>query len=167
MKAKTQNYERAPVKDGERLWIGDPSYILGSSDWSCACDFLSAAGCDDDDQPREHVYRVELDGGFFFVAKTQHGDGNYIGKTSQRYSVEAGMLAIIPENMITRGDCVKFGKIFEMKRGYIELWREEDGSFIFRNNGEVIESIDTEDIGCTGDIIDDILGQNNELWDIS
>jgi hypothetical protein len=162
MKAKTQNYERAPVKDGERLWVGDPSYILGADNWSCACDFLIAAGCDDENQPREHVYRVELDGGAFFVAKTQHGAGNYKGKTGQSYSVEAGMLAIVPENMIT-GDYAEFGTIFKMKRGNVELRCEKDGSFIFRNNGEVIESIDTEDIGCTGSIIDDILGQNDEF----
>jgi hypothetical protein len=161
MKAKTQNYERAPVKDCERLWIGDPSYILSSREWSCACDFLVAAGCDDADQPREHVYRVELDGGAFFVAKTQHGDGNYRGKTGHSYSVEAVMLAIVPENMIT-GDYAEFGTIFRMKRGYVELRREEDGSFIFSNSGEVIEAIDTADIGCTGSIIDDIFGQNNE-----
>jgi hypothetical protein len=142
MKAKTQNYDRVPVKDCERLWIGDPSYIIGADNWSYACDFLRAAGCDDEDQLREHVYRVELDGGIFFVAKTQHGNGNYIGKTNQRYSVESGMLAIVPENMIT-GNRADFGKIFMMKRGYVELRRETDGYFLFSNSGEIIETIDT------------------------
>jgi hypothetical protein len=72
------------------------------------------------------------------------------------------MLAIVPENMIT-GDYAEFGTIFKMKRGYVELRCEKDGSFIFSNSGQIIELIDTEDIGCTGSIIDDIFGQNNKF----
>lgn len=71
--------------------VGDPCYTVPDACWG---DWLDAAGIDDVSHP--NVMAASLDGHPIVGIGTAYGDGGYKGSDGFEYSVDAGMIGLVP-----------------------------------------------------------------------
>jgi hypothetical protein len=126
--------------DTKRVWIGDPCYILQDELWDDACNQIFKSG-----KEAVHVITVNDKGKKFSFVQcgTFYGDGCYPSQTGFEYGVDAGCLAIVPEELIHKDDNhdETLGQLFEIESGSISLQTDGKGTFIFSDGEKVIETI--------------------------
>ena len=101
------NKEQYPVTTEQGLYIGDPCYVINEEDWS---DFLDE-------------YRIARKAGFTHfkfkgftvgVTRTAHGDGSYTGTDGFSYSVDAGLLGVVPLELVEdKEKAERLGRVIE------------------------------------------------------
>lgn len=102
-------------------WVGDPCYVLDKDngwDWGKVLDqtdYFSGDSCVI--TAKEKVYQV-------CVYNTAHGDGVYFGSDGKDYSVDAGLIGIIPINALPsiKG---KYGDGDAVDNGHLKLFSED------------------------------------------
>ena len=120
------NKEQYPVTTEQGLYIGDPCYVINREDWS---DFL-----DEYIIARKVGFKHFKFKGFTVgVTRTAHGDGSYTGTDGFSYSVDAGLLGVVPLELVEdkekaerlgrviEGSSVKSGLMYKDKKVYIYL----------------------------------------------
>lgn len=129
---KTSSLEILSVEPLENLsfkgkcWVGDPCYVIDEDNWDLFCSKL---------YPNHECVIDSTEGGMvvtnkgkFFICGTAYGDGCYPltkkGDEVATLGVDAGMLAIIPVEMLDDANCT-LGHIVEVN-GRV---RAEGGNF--------------------------------------
>jgi len=115
------------VKPGvKKVWVGDPCYVISDKDWD---GFMTQMF-----KGHESLEFDELEGenGAILAESTYWGDGCYQGGDKE-YGVDAGMLAIVPENMIGKTELLDAGSTYEFDQDVKEITMKtsEDGEFRF------------------------------------
>ena len=83
-------------------WVGDPCYGVPDDRWMT---WLNRANYKED-----HWFLLaDLDGLPVLGISTAYGDGNYQGSDGNRYPVDAGMIGLVPEEIVNLGDPPPFG----------------------------------------------------------
>ena len=124
----------------EKVWIGDPCYVLQDELWDDICEQIYKNG-----KETGHIITVEYKGRklSFLQCGTAYGDGCFPSQTGFEYGVDAGCLAIIPEELVheDRDLDETLGNYFEIESGSISLQTDGKGEFTFKDGEKVIETI--------------------------
>lgn len=101
------NKEQYPVTTEQGLYIGDPCYVINREDWS---DFL-----DEYIIARKVGFKHFKFKGFTVgVTRTAHGDGSYTGTDGFSYSVDAGLLGVVPLELVEdKEKAERLGRVIE------------------------------------------------------
>ena len=85
-------------------WVGDPCYGVPDDRWMT---WLERA-----DYKQDHWFLLaDLDGLPVLGISTKYGDGNYQGSDGNRYPVDAGLIGLVPEEIVKLGDSPPFGMV--------------------------------------------------------
>jgi len=124
----------------KKVWIGDPCYVLQDELWDDVCDQIFKGG-----KETGHVITVNYKGNdlSFIQCGTAYGDGCFSSQTGFEYGVDAGILAIVPEELIHDDYNLddSLGKLFEIETDNISLQTDGKGTFVFFDGTKVIETI--------------------------
>jgi len=79
-----------------KYWLADPCYVVSlDNDWWAYCTALGAA--DENAGHTAHGYYEALpDGTKVLSFSTKYGDGHYVDQLGTGYSVDAGLLGLVP-----------------------------------------------------------------------
>jgi len=80
-------------------FVGDPCYSVPDARWS---EWLSKAGIDEEPIPQFMV--ASLDGMAVLGIGTDHGDGVYFDQERREYPVDAGMIGLVPVELVDLGN---------------------------------------------------------------
>ena len=80
-------------------WLGDPCYVVGEPHESWL-KLVDAFYGEDKDIPHTEIRVVELNGQKMVWSNTNYGDGVYWGTNGFNYGVDAGLLGIVPVDLI-------------------------------------------------------------------
>lgn len=148
----------AVIKSGKGFYLGDVCYVLGDriyhGEWG-----------------RMHGYKdgewEDPKTGFSFaVAGTAYGDGSYYDGEGHEYGVDAGVIGIVPLELVEKEDGLELGRVFNGSEAEFE---EEDGVFFVRVDGGSFVIINTkedeedEEDGDCWDDADDEMGYDPYL----
>lgn len=125
------------IKSNKGFYVGDICYVL---DDKIYYDVWGANGFKNGKfSDPETGYEVA-------VASTAYGDGCYIGSNGIAHGVDAGVIGIVPLELVPKKDSLRFGSVY-LGAG-IAIMEAEDGRFTFTfPNGEVIK-INTAEEDC-------------------
>ena len=137
-----QNKINETIKtNSERVWIGDPCYVLQDELWDDVCEQIFKGG----HKEVGHVITVNYNGTeiSFIQCGTAYGDGCFNSNTGFEYGVDAGCLAIVPEELIHEDYNLddSLGNYFEIETDNISLQTDGKGTFTFSDGTKVIEII--------------------------
>ena len=81
-------------------FVGDPCYYVRGQNWGAFCDALHSQE-KETGRSRQNIYDISLNPNSetptrIIAMSTQYGDGYYPGSCGNSYSVDSGLLAIIP-----------------------------------------------------------------------
>ena len=133
------------VTSNKGFAIVDPCYVLSDSVyydfWEKKKNFA------------EGVFDYE--GSSFAIARTAYGDGFYYDNHAHKYPVDAGVIALIPLELVSDKSGLEFGTVFNIP-GEAEF-KSEDGVFdiTFSNGYSVHINTKCEDSDCLDDDSDD------------
>ena len=133
------------VTSNKGFAIVDPCYVLSDSVyydfWEKKKNFA------------EGVFDYE--GSSFAIARTVYGDGVYYDNHAHKYPVDAGVIALIPLELVSDKSGLEFGTVFNTP-GEAEF-KSEDGVFdiTFSNGYNVHINTKCEDSDCLDDDSDD------------
>ena len=99
----TLNIGSCTMPPGE-YWVGDPCYGVPDERWM---EWLMDAGIEQEPIPRFML--AELDGHAVLGVGTYGGDGVYYDKQGREYPVDAGLIGLVPVEIVT-------GEPFGMKK---------------------------------------------------
>lgn len=115
------------VNDGQpitlpagKYWIGDPCYVLAVDNHELWCELLEQS--DFFNKPCEYLGRL------IYAFSTEYGDGEYEDQYGNQYGVDAGMIGIVPVEVLKDAD--KYGTIHEFDKPFY-IWRERNGELCF------------------------------------
>jgi hypothetical protein len=118
-----------------KYYIGDPCYAIKDENWIPLLDDTGYLGLHKEKENGEPL--VNWDDGLFsyrfrtcFAHGTAYGDGCYMSNTGLEFGVDAGLLSIIPFDVVD-GDSIHGGNIVDFNNCFM-VW-EEDGTFHFGN----------------------------------
>lgn len=119
-----------------KYYIGDPCYVIKEYDeWN---NLLKETNFFDEE--KEHSYR----GLPMLASRTAYGDGCYEDNKGREYSVDAGLLGIIPLAAIDKNVLTSEENIIDFKKDFIVTI--DDGIFEFDNI--VIDTREHDDDDC-------------------
>lgn len=86
-------------------YVGDPCYAIPDQDWTDFCDLLfsfkgSGHNPSDGKELVEDGFGFEFSGEQVWCADTKYGDGGYHDQDRREYSVDAGMIGVVPTTLI-------------------------------------------------------------------
>jgi hypothetical protein len=127
----------------QRVWVGDPKYVLSDENKS-ALDAVEAAG-----NYKDYVVLLGDSDRFVIRSINGWGDGFFQGKNHEWYACDSAGFGVVSENMVytDRSDDADCGRWFDIESGSlsVELVTEyKDGRndvIVFKNNETVIEEI--------------------------
>ena len=94
------------IKTGNGFYIGDICYVLGNDDyyrfWGKQKRFAEGA------------FEVPGKGYAFAVGFTAYGDGVYADEEGREYPVDAGVIGIVPLELVGKEDGLKCGTVIMM-----------------------------------------------------
>lgn len=120
------------LKAGD-YYLGDLCYVLSDEDY---CSLLKNSGFLDN----RILWEGELNGYPVFVACTSHGDGVYFDNYDRQYFVDAGIIGIVPADILVSTSKVELGNIIRFETDFKVSY--DNGIFKF---GDIV--IDTENFG--------------------
>jgi len=125
----------------KKVWIGDPCYVIQEKLWDDVCYQIFKNG----GKEVGHVITVKYNGNelSFIQCGTAYGDGLFSSQTGFEYAVDAGCLAILPEELIDDDDnnSDSLGQLFEIQNDNISLQTDGKGTFNFFDGSKLIETI--------------------------
>lgn len=108
------------VKPG-RYWVGDPCYVIDEDRWmellESANYFMSSSV-------------GVLDNLMVLSFGTKYGDGEYKGSNGFWFSVDAGMIGLVPDELVVQRENTTLGVFVNFDRP-TRCSREEDGTLTF------------------------------------
>jgi hypothetical protein len=137
-----QNKINETIKtESKRVWIGDPCYVLKDELWDDVCKQIFKGG----HKEVGFVITLNYNGKdcSFIQCGTAYGDGCYSSESGFEYGVDAGCLAIVPEELIHEDFNLddELGSYFDIYSGNVSLETDGDGTFFFKDGDKVIETI--------------------------
>ena len=127
---------KVTVKSEKGFYVGDICYVLSDNVY---CDVWGKNGYSDGE------FLDPETGLKFAVAGTAYGDGEYEGSNGKWYPVDAGVIGIVPLELVEKECGLNLGSVHECAGEAI--MEAEGGRFTFTlPNGKVIE-IDTAEDG--------------------
>lgn len=138
-----------------RYFLGDPCYTAGTDHetWGRWVEVAAETGNDFQDGVVGATYNGEP----VLGASTKYGDGTYVGSNGESYSVDAGMIGVVPESVIrsmglTEEQLNGSGTWVEVREpSHLEV--DEDGTIYF--GGVSIETGDRKCENCGQPCADD------------
>ena len=150
-----------------RVWIGDPCYVIADGLWDGVVDQIYRGNQEEAGFKIEFTAQELLDTGVmdsvnmalplaFIQCGTMYGDGVYTSQSGFEYPVDAGCLAMIPDYLIHPDkykSAKELGKFFiidnredqfNAEDGTLGLKTDGRGTFEFTHNDKVIETIYTD-----------------------
>ena len=125
----------AVVKSGKGFYVGDVCYVLGDrvyhGEWGRMHSYADG------------VWEDPKTGFSFAVAGTAYGDGSYFDGEGHEYGVDAGVIGIVPLELVEKESGLELGRVFEGS-GEAEF-EADDGVFYIRVNGGNYVIIDTKE----------------------
>ena len=123
------------VMSNKGFYLGDVCYVLGEDAY-------------DQVWGKENNYEdgiIEVDGtGFrFAVSGTAFGDGTYYDGEGHEYGVDAGVIGLVPLELVEKEDGLELGRVFE-EHGTAEFEADDGKFFITLPSGRIV-IIDTGD----------------------
>lgn len=136
MNAETLTKYKSFVVPAGKYYLCDPCYVISNADdW---VGFLESCSPEDSAGLSGH-YEALLDGTKVLAFATAHGDGNYYDQHGNSFSVDSGLLGLIPCNYSPGyGDIERVGTQIEFTEDTLCFTR--DGILTFGNH-----IIDTEE----------------------
>lgn len=118
-------------------WVGDPCYSVPDDRWM---EWLQAARYD---QPESRRFLLaELDGYPVMAIGTAHGDGQYPGTDGFDYPVDAGLIGLVPYELVREEP---FGaRLHTFDSPFTCTYEQEDGVIVL-GDIEIRTSWDDED----------------------
>lgn len=124
---------RATIKSNKGFYIGDICYVLSDDIYDGVWGGIG--------QYQDGEYATG-DGNKFAMASTAYGDGCYADDYGNVYGVDAGVLGLVPLELVAKQNGVQWGAVFEGKGEATMV--AKDGEFEFTlPNGRKIK-IDTK-----------------------
>jgi len=94
------------VRSNKGFYIGDICYVLGNDVYS---DFWG-----DQKHFADGAFEVPGKGYAFAVGSTAYGDGVYSDKEGRQYPVDAGVIGVVPLELVEKEDGLKLGTVIRM-----------------------------------------------------
>lgn len=127
------NIISATIRSDKGFYVGDICYVLEKDIyygvWREKYNF------------RKGSIQDPESGRVFAVARTAHGDGGYIGSDGTHFPVDAGVIGLVPLELIGIPDGLELGKVVEIP-GRAIFWAE-DGRFEITFPDSSVLTIDT------------------------
>jgi len=111
---------RATLKAG-KYYIGDPCYLFGDS-WDKVLGDTKFFGLDE--KPSRDGGLFKIFGHDIFVCSTAYGDGVYSDQDCYMYGVDAGLIGILPyelikiDNKVSDDDVNEYGRVIEFQTDF-------------------------------------------------
>jgi len=124
----------------KKVWIGDPCYVIQDKLWDDVCEQIFKGG----QKEVGFVITLNYKGNelSFIQCGTAYGDGCFDSQSGFEYGVDAGCLAIVPEELVDEENNIDdLGKIFEIETDNISLKTDGKGTFYFYDGTKLIETI--------------------------
>lgn len=120
---------KGTITSEKGFYVGDICYVLGDKLYH---GIWGASGYDDGEHTDPET------GLKFAVAGTAYGDGEYEGSDGKYYGVDAGVIGIVPLELVEKKRGLKLGSVHECA-GTAEM-KAEDGCFVFTlpNGKEIV-----------------------------
>lgn len=135
----------AVVKSGKGFYIGDVCYVLGDriyhGEWGRMHGYADG------------VWEDPKSGFSFVVAGTAYGDGSYYDGEGHEYGVDAGVIGVVPLELVEKERGLELGRVIYGGEAEFEV---DDGVFFVRVDGGDSVIIDTKEEECEED---------EECWD--
>ena len=93
------------VTSKKGFYVGDVCYVLGDAVYD---------GVWGKENYRDGVIEVPGTGFCFAVAGTAYGDGSYVDGEGHEYGVDAGVIGLVPLELVEKKDGLKLGRVFEV-----------------------------------------------------
>lgn len=141
-----------------KYYIGDPCYVLNE-------ELIKFDNLKDD-----KILKIGED--FIFLDKTTYGDGFYEDNFENKYSIDSGMLSVIPVNLIEKHENISLGKIVYFDKNF-EV-KSNEGVFYIGNiivdtnndwNEHVYDSYSLNDF-FNNDNTDDVFHDEDNNFDL-
>lgn len=121
------------IESAKGFYLGDICYVLGNN--------LYRNVWGEKHHYSKGVFEDPKTGLKVAVASTKYGDGAYLGSDGTRFPVDAGVIGLVPLELVKKESGLEDGKVIEVPG--TALLEAEDGQFrITAPNGEII-TIDT------------------------
>lgn len=109
-------------------YIGDPCYVVDESKWGDLLDATNFFGIEADKKTGLRKNDFIYNGKLCWAHSTYYGDGSYKDNENKKYSVDAGLISIMPiESTDVNGDGL--GNIYTFDKDF-SVWYDE-GDFHF------------------------------------
>jgi hypothetical protein len=108
-----------------RYYVGDLCYAI--EDWDKFCDMT----CSDMTCSAHEALNGEYPwkSGKLWINRTAYGDGEYrCSATGLKFDVDAGLIGVMPAEMVDKDDWMGSGHIVEFTRAFVPVY--EDGVFM-------------------------------------
>lgn len=104
-----------------KYYVGDLCYVINDKNWD---ELIKKTSCFSEES-------FEFKGKEVFVAGTAYGDGTYYDNNGREYSVDAGLIGVIPFEIIDNNEEGDGGQIIDFTNDFIAY--EDDGKFYIDN----------------------------------
>jgi len=101
-----------------KYYVGDLCYVINNENWEI---LGKKTNWFQDDEQFEFKEKT------VFFARTAHGDGRFYDRNDYEYSVDAGLIGVIPFDIIDKNEEGRGGQVIEFANDFIVY--EEDGKF--------------------------------------
>lgn len=130
-----RNTISATIRSNRGFYVGDVCYVLGDALYHGV--WGKQHGYEDGSVQDPETNRV------FAVAGTAHGDGQYAGSDGTSFSVDAGVIGLVPLELVGKPGGLNEGKVVRVP-GRAIFWAE-DGKFEITFPDDSVLTIDTLD----------------------
>lgn len=81
-----------------KYYVGDPCYVINDENWRKIClnmDWDKHSNCGE-----KNIIRIGDDS--YYEATTKYGDGGYKDNSGRMYSVDAGVIGVVPMSLVEK-----------------------------------------------------------------
>lgn len=100
-----------------KYYVGDLCYVVNNNNWDKLLDDTDYFGNND----------LKFKDEVIFASNTAYGDGTYYDNKGRDYSVDAGLIGVMPFGIIDENEIGRGGQIIEFEKDFKAY--EEDGKF--------------------------------------
>lgn len=145
----------AEIKSEKGFYIGDICYVLG--------DRLYRGVWGEKHGYKEGTFMDPETGLHVAVARTAYGDGTYAGSDGTEFPVDAGVIGIVPLELVKKRDGLEDGKVVEVPG--TAIFSSADGKFeITTPDGNVLTIDTTWEPGYDDEDDEDFYEDDDDAW---
>lgn len=122
------------VMSNKGFYLGDVCYVLGEDV------YYQVWGKENNYE--DGIIEVEGTGFRFAVSSTAFGDGTYYDGEGHEYGVDAGVIGLVPLELVEKEDGLELGRVFE-EHGTAEFEADDGKFFVTLPSGRIV-IIDTK-----------------------